>query len=244
MPEPTSSSSSPRPNSSFAPDPTLDEAGQICRSDATSSSATPPAAATSEAPPKPLGVTKLMSAAPPRASVLPPPAQAQNNAQRTSEMNRIATRYFDAGVTGGARDALYVGGAAIKGRDSATGLELEMFSVSAQVGGEHEAQLGMARVGVSGSNGNVTGEAFTVRANGGAHNDDGSVGFNAGVIGTAVGVEGTLGSRDSLTLGASIGAGAAVSVGVRDLDANGVPEFCAKVSVGFLTAGICWEQAL
>lgn len=240
MPEPISASSPP-PNRSFAPDPTLDEAGKICRAEIASSSALP--LAPNEPPPKPLGVAKLMSAAAPPRSVLPPPSQAQNNAQRTSEMSSIVAEYSQAGLTGGARDAVYGGAAAIKGRDAASGLELEVFSVSAQAGGENEAQVGMARVGLSGKNGNLTGEVFTARANGGAHNDDGSIGFNAGAIATIVGAEGTLGTRDSLTLGASVGLGAAVSVGLRDLDDNGVPEMCVKVSVGLLTAGICWEQA-
>jgi len=247
MPEPISSSNgSPPPHSGFAADPTLDEAGQICRGEVNGSS--PPPLPPSEPPPRPLGVAKLLSVAPPPPSLLPPastlPPAAQNNAQRTSEMGEIVTGYFDAGVTGGAQDGLYVAAAAIKGRDAKSGLELEVLSASAQIGGENEAQAALARVGISGKNGSLASEVFTVRAAGGAHNDDGSVGINSGIIATVVGAEGTwLHGSDSLTLGASFGVGLAGSAGLRDLDDNGVPEICVKASVGFFTAGICWEQS-
>ncbi len=246
MPEPISTSNSPqssglRPNS----DPTLDETGLVCRSDAPNSSQQPRPTVTSEPPP---AVAKLISAASPPASVLPPSSastatsEAQNNAQRTSERRGIGC-YAAAGVTGGSRDAVYAGVAALKGRDPTTGIEVEVFGTSAQAGGELEAQVGMARLGLSGKNGSVGGEAFTVRANGGAHNDDGSIGINSGFVATLIGAEGTLArGADSLTFGASLGGGAAVSLGLRDIDDNGVFEKCVKVTAGPVTLGICLED--
>jgi hypothetical protein len=167
---------------------------------------------------------------------------AQNNAQRTSERVGISG-YADYGITGDFRDAAYIGAAALKGRDPATGLEVEVFSISGQAGGENEVQAGMARVGVSGKHGSISAEFLTARGNGGAHNDDGSVGFNSGLVATGVGIEGTLvDGADSATLGVAVSWGASFSIGVRDIDANGEPELCVKGSVGFLTAGLCVED--
>jgi len=245
MPDPiTSSNSSAPPN--MGGDPTLDDAGQVCRSDAPNSSepergSTPPA------------VTKLLSTLPPPASVLPPSApsapsapstpapEAQNNAQRTTEHGGIAS-YAAAGVTGGARDALYAGAAALKGRDTKTGIEVEVFSASAQVGGENEAQAGLARLGISGGRSSVTTEFLTARAHGGAHNDDGSTGINAGALATGAGIEGTLSSAaESVTAGLSVSVGLAGSIGLRDADHDNLPELCVKGSVGFVTLGVCVE---
>ena len=244
MPEPTSSStSSQSANASYSPDPTLDDAGLICRADVTSSPPPPPPV--SEPPPKPPAVTKLMSAAAPPASVLPPsstpPSTAYNNAGRTSEQNQVTTGYFDYGVTGTGYSA-YVGAAAVKGRDPKTGAEAEVFSASVQVGTQNELQLGMARVGVSGKNGSIGAEAFTLRANAGFQNDDGSVGVNAGVGATIVGAEGTLtNGADSVTAGVSLGPSIGGSVGIRDNDKDGISEWCIKVSAGFVTGGVCYE---
>lgn len=242
MTEPISSSNGSR-SSGLGPDsdPTLDETGLVCRSNAANSSQPP---ILSEPAP---AVAKLISATSPPASMLPPsstsaPSAAENSAQRTSERNGIGL-YADAGITGGSRDAVYASVAALKGCDPKTGIEVEVFSASAQVGGEIEAQVGMARVGLSGKNGSVVGEVFTVRANGGAHNDDGSIGINSGFVATLIGVEGTLAhGADSLTFGASVGGGAAVSVGLRDIDSNDVFEKCLKVTAGPVSLGICMED--
>jgi hypothetical protein len=241
MPEPISSFSSP--SSSFSTDPTLDEGAKVCRTGANGSQPAP--AAISEPPPTPPAVAKLLSAAPPPTSSLPPisapPSQAENNAQRTSERNGV-TPYADAGITGGSRDALFAGAAGLKGRDAASGIEVEVLSVSAQIGGEHELQAALARVGTSGKYGSAGGEVFTARANAGAHNDDGSIGFNAGLAATIVGAEGTLtNGAHSITAGVSAGASAGLSVGIRDLDDNGINEWCVKVSAGPFTVGACWE---
>jgi hypothetical protein len=243
MPEPisSSSSSSSQPLSGGAElDPTLDQAGQICRSDAPNRSQ--PAQVASEPPPTPPAVAKLLSAAPPPVSHLPPPT-AQNNAQRTSERPAICVeRFAEYGLTGGSRDAVYAGVAALKGRDPTTGLEVEVFSASGQIGGENELQAGMARVGVSGKNGNATAEVFTARAAGGAHNEDGSVGINSSAIATIVGLEGTLvHGVQSFTLGVSAGAGYGGSIGLRDSDDNLLPELCFKASIGPVTVGACLE---
>ncbi len=243
MPEPISSSNSSQSSGlSRYSDPTLDETGLVCRTDAPNSSQPP---LLSEPPP---AVTKLIGAASPPALVLPPsskgtpPSEAQNNAQRTSGQRDI-TSYANAGVTGGARDAAYAGAAALKGHDPKTGIEVEVFSGSAQAGGENEAQAGMVRLGLSGKNGSVTGEAFTLRANGGAHNDDGSIGINSGFVASLIGAEGTLAhGADSLTFGASLGGGVSVSVGLRDIDNNDKPELCVKVTSGPVTLGFCAED--
>jgi hypothetical protein len=190
-------------------------------------------------------VSKLVSAVPPPAAKLPPVAstpsssEAQNNAQRTTELPNVAQGYVDYGVTGGARDSVFAGAAALKGRNPANGIELEVFTASGQIGGENEVQAGLARVGVSGKNGSATVDIFTARANAGAHNDDSSIGFNAGAVVNLANVEGTVsGGGASLTLGAGVGGGAALSVGVRFND-DGSLSKCIKGTVGPVTAGIC-----
>ena len=168
---------------------------------------------------------------------------AQNNAQRTTERSGI-THYAEAGVTGDFRDAVYAGVAALKGRDPRTGIEVEVFSASAQVGGENEAQVGMGRLGISGKHGSLTAEVLTARAHGGAHNDDGSVGANSGLGASIVALEGTLvAGSDSLTFGLSAGAPSfGLSVGLRDIDHNGTVEKCFRVTAGPFTAGFCQED--
>lgn len=188
-----------------------------------------------------------MSKVPEPPSALPPPSPgkpldgAANNAQRTTTRNGISG-YADYGVTG-TGDGVFAGAAALKGRDSKTGIEVEVFSASAQAGLQNEEQVTMARVGLSGQNGSVSAEAFTARRGAGVRNDDGSVGLNAGAVATAAGVEGTLGGGpDSVTIGAGVGVGMAGSVGVRDIDNDGILEYCAKLSVGFITLGVCAEN--
>lgn len=131
----------------------------------------------------------------------------------------------------------------MKGRDPTTGIEVEVFSASAQVGKEIELQAGMARVGVSGTHGSATMDVFTARVQGGIHNDDGSVGINVGYGTVILGAEGTYQSgANSLTLGISAGTGAAASIGTRDQDGDGNRELCAKASVQLLTVGFCVER--
>ena len=247
MPEPISSSNA---SSSFSVryDPTLDEEGQVCRSDAPNSSqaASQVAAATQPEPALSPAVSKLLGAVPTRRVVLPPssklpspPSIAHNNAERTSERRGIAP-YLKAGQVGDTY-AAYAGAALLKGRDPKSGLYVEVLSISGQVGTQTELQAGLVRFGRSTSVGSVGVEAMTARVNCGIHNDDGSVGFNVGAQVAALGAETTYSTVDSLTVGVSAGAGAGGSLGVRDLDSDGEHEVCAKVSYGPLTVGACVE---
>ena len=249
MPAPTSSSNSSQ-SSSFSPDPTLDETDLVCRSNAPRSSQPEPASS-SEPPPTPPAVSKLLSAVPPPAAKLPPAAspalstlsQAENNAQRTTELHGVVAGYFDYDVTGGWGDSVFVGAAALKGRDPKSGIEVEVFSGSAQVGLQNEAQAGLARMGVSGKNGSATAELFTVRATEGIHNDDGSIGLNVGAVANFANIEGTLThGADSLTAGLGAGVGYAFSLGLRDIDHDGAIEVCVKGTAGPVTLGVCAED--
>lgn len=242
MSEPISSNV-PRPSSTY--DPTLDEASQSCRSDAPNSSESPPTTSTSPEPAPSSAVSKLLSAVPAPPVTLPPPSKppapssAHNNAERTGERSGIAP-YLAAGRVGETY-GVYAGAALLKGRDPKSGLDVEVLSVSGQVGTQEEWQASLVRVGTSTPAGSVGVEAMTLRVSRGIHNDDGSVGFNMGAQLTALGAEGTSGSVDSLTFGASAGVGAGGSFGVRDLDGDGEHELCAKVSYGPLTVGGCVE---
>lgn len=245
MPEPISSSSAASSNTSY--DPTLDEEGQVCRSDAPNSSQFAPlvTATTQPEPASSPAVGKLLGAVPappvalPPSSQSPPPSTARNNAERTHERLGI-TPYLAAGQVGDTY-ALHAGTALLKGHDPKSGLDVEVLSVSGQVGTQEEWQASLVRLGKSTSAGSFGAEALTVRVNRGIHNDDGSVGFNAGAQVTALAAEATYGTVDSLTLGLSAGAGAGGSLGVRDLDKDGEHEVCAKVSYGPLTVGGCVE---
>lgn len=190
-------------------------------------------------------VPKLVSSVPPPRSVLPPasptPSAAHNNAQRTEARPGVAP-YASAGATTGG-DSLYAGAALLKGRDP-SGAAIEVLSASVQVGAQTEAQFGFQRI--AGTGGPLTGsvETFTLRANVGIHNDDGSTGLNIGAGATAVGFEGTAGSASSITYGVGAGIGAGASVGARDVDHDGNTELCARVAWGPVTVGICVENPL
>jgi hypothetical protein len=235
---PSSSTQSTSPNS----DPYSGDVGKMSRPDAPNSSPAQCSANSSQVePPAPSApaVAKLVSAAPPPPSVLPPTAN--NNAQRTAE--RDLTPYSDADVTASG-DSVYAGVALLKGSVPNSGGDVEVLSVSGQIGAQTEVQLGLQRV--AGTRGALSGsvEAFTARANIGIHNDDGSTGFNVGAGVTAVGFEGTVGGASRLTYGVAAGLGAGVSVGVRDVDRDGSGELCARVSLGPVTVGVCVENPL
>ena len=173
----------------------------------------------------------------------PPPArgpQATNNATRTQERNLASGPYAESGyATGG--HALHAGVALAKGRD-ASGLELEALSASVQVGGQNEAQGAVARVAVSGSHGAIGGEAATANVHAGVHNPDGSTGVNAGAGAVWAAGEATIsGEANSVTIGAGIGVGGELSVGLRDKNGNGEPELCFRASLKFATVGACLE---
>lgn len=169
----------------------------------------------------------------------PPPT----NAGRTSSRENI-TPYADAGVTS-TGDSAFAGAAMVKGRDGRSGIETEAFTVSGQVGAQTELQAGMARVGWSSNDGRQSAgmDIFTARANAGIHNVDGSVGLNAGLMATAISVEGTANWRgNSVTGGLSISAGAEGHVGIRDSDGDGKKELSVRVSLMFFTLGVGIES--
>jgi len=238
MPEPISSNRTSAPANGY--DPTLDQSDQLCRGEVTSS--TPPEATGSTTP----AVAQLVSSVPRSPAVLPPPSTsvassaADGNAQRTTERIGLAP-YAAAGKTG-AGDSVYVGVAALKGHDPKSGLDVEVLSASEQKGLQMESQAALARAGWADSHVSLSAEALTIRATHGIHNDDGSTGYNVMGLATAVGAEGTLvRGANSLTAGLSIGAGAAGSIGFRDIDHDGRPEICVKGSLGYVTLGACVE---
>jgi hypothetical protein len=245
MPDPISSNrclESPNPNY----DPHADDVGLMSRADAPNSSQATPISPHAEASERsPSAVPKLVSAVPPPPSALPPsaptPPAANNNAQRTDERPGVAP-YMSASSTA-AGDSVYAGLALVKGRDP-SGAAIEVLSASVQCGAQSELQLGFQRVG--GTSGALTGsvETFTLRANAGIHNDDGSVGLNIGVSATAVGFEGTVGEATSVTYGVGAGVGAGASVGARDVDRDGKTELCARLSFGPVALGACVENPL
>lgn len=244
MPDPISRYTSPSADPTI--DPYSDDVGKMSRADAPNSSLPQPAVTSSptETPaPSSPAVPKLVSSISPPPSVLPPAAStAHNNAERTSE--RLgADLYADAGTTK-AGGAVYAGVALVKGHDPKSGANLEILSASAQIGAQSELQVGLQRI--SASRGALTGgvETFTARANAGIYNDDGSTGLNVGFGATAIGFEGTVGSTNSLTYGVAASAGAAGSVGVRDIDHDGKTELCGRVSWGPVTLGACVENPL
>jgi hypothetical protein len=167
----------------------------------------------------------------------------ETNGARTSAW--VAGPHAGVGITPSG-DSVYVGAAAIKGRDARSGIELEVFTGSAQIGGQWEVQAGAARVGVSTDDAADSAgvEVFTARAAMGVHNVDGSFGWNAGALGTVVGAEGTLrlGTASSITAGAAIGWGLEGSLGLRDVDEDNEPEVCGRVVIGPVTAGLCVEM--
>ena len=89
----------------------------------------------------------------------------------------------------------------------------------------------------------VTADGPSLRASLGAHNDDGSLGGNLGLGGNALGFEATLSTPvGSVTYGDGLSLAASGSIGVRDADHDGKPEFCAKVSIPAYTFGVCLEK--
>ena len=138
--------------------------------------------------------------------------------------------------------------AALYGRDSKTGIEMDVFSAYAQTGGQTGVGVRMAKVGVSSDNGanSASMDVFSATVNGGTRNRDGSRGVNAEVAATAIAAEGTVGySGNSLTGGVSIGVGANVGAGIRDQDGDGSSELCVNASVKLLVGvqlGFCVEN--
>ena len=127
------------------------------------------------------------------------------------------------------------------------GAEIDLFSASAGATADDVIfQGGLARMRTGTGQGAYSAslETFTFKASAGHTNPDGSYGSHVGASATVVGIEGTatfLGAT-SITLGLSAGVGGEVSVGTRDLDKDGNPEMCARISLAFLTVGLCLEN--
>jgi hypothetical protein len=94
--------------------------------------------------------------------------------------------------------------------------------------------------GESGVQGSV--DVIKVEAHGGIYNPDGSTGVNLGASVTVVGMEVQLSDgANSLNGGLSLGVGLEASLGLRDADEDNVAEFCARVAVGPVAIGACFE---
>ncbi len=133
------------------------------------------------------------------------------------------------------------------GRGVLEGTAIEALGASTKTGADLDLQMFMLRdtlaISGGGFGASITLSGPELRANLGEHNDDGSVGGNIGLGSQLFGVEATLSTPvGSLTYGASASIGASGSLGVRDADHDGAPEFCAKVSVPAYTVGACLEQ--
>ncbi|HYQ42545.1 MAG TPA: hypothetical protein VER11_11275 [Polyangiaceae bacterium] len=127
------------------------------------------------------------------------------------------------------------------------GTSAEAGTVSVQYGKDNDVQIVAARGKLAVSGGgyglSVTGEAGVVRANLGENNDDGSIGGNIGSGAELIGSEATIDTpAGSVTAGLSASMSLSGSMGVRDADHDGLPEFCAKFSVPRFTIGACVEQ--
>lgn len=128
------------------------------------------------------------------------------------------------------------------------GTGVEVGTASVQYGKDSDVQLVGKRSTLKLSSGSgyglsVTDEVGVVRANLGEHNDDGSLGGNIGSGVELVGREVTIDTPvGSLTGGLSISMSLSGSMGVRDADHDGKPEFCAKFSVPAYTLGACIER--
>jgi hypothetical protein len=114
-------------------------------------------------------------------------------------------------------------------------------------GAQVDVQTGLPQLVDRGtlSNLHVTarGDLLNASAHLGVLNEDGSHGANAGAGANLVNGELTLDYRGwsfSMGLGVSLG-GSIASGGGRDLDADGVPERCFKMTLGPLTLGECDE---
>lgn len=127
------------------------------------------------------------------------------------------------------------------------GSNAEVGTVSVQYGKDNDVQLVGARETLvashSGYGLSLTGDAGVARANLGEHNDDGSLGGNIGAGVELIGGEATISTPvGSLTGGLSVSMSLSGSMGVRDADHDGKPEFCGKFSIPAYTIGACIER--
>ena len=127
------------------------------------------------------------------------------------------------------------------------GTNAEVGTASVQWGKQNDAQLVGLRSTIAVNRGgyglSVTTDAGVIRANFGEDNDDGSVGGNIGSGVELAGGEATVTTpAGSLTYGLSVSASLSGSMGVRDADHDGDPEYCAKFSIPAVTLGACVER--
>ncbi|MET0794224.1 MAG: hypothetical protein ABW061_22065 [Polyangiaceae bacterium] len=124
----------------------------------------------------------------------------------------------------------------------------EVGNVSASAGTDADLQFSARKNTLSMTSGgyhlSVVTDVASGRVNLGEHNDDGSIGGNIGAGGDLAGTEATLDTPggNSFSYGASQSAGASGSIGVRDANHDGRPEFCAKFSLPAFTLGACIQQ--
>jgi hypothetical protein len=124
---------------------------------------------------------------------------------------------------------------------------VEVSGAVAQIGKDLNLELIGARSTFALSRGgygvSVTADGPSVRGNLGEHNDDGSLGGNMGLGANLMGFEATLSTPvGSLTYGNGVSLNGSGSIGVRDEDHDGNPEYCAKFSVPAYTLGACLER--
>ena len=144
-------------------------------------------------------------------------------------------------------DGLDVEVALLKGPASDT-VDVELFTASARSNGNQVTlQAGVSRIDLHTADRrqSISSEKLTAKVNISYTNPDGSVGGNASVGATLIGVEGTLtvpGGGSSVTGGLSVGVGAELGVGTRDFDKDGRTELCGRVSFLVATVGLCLEN--
>ncbi|HET7544920.1 MAG TPA: hypothetical protein VFK05_33875 [Polyangiaceae bacterium] len=124
---------------------------------------------------------------------------------------------------------------------------LEVGTIHAQSGPDADLQVtALRRTSSLSGHGfgiSVTGEAGALRINKGENNDDGGIGGNIGASAELIGYEATVDTpAGSVTYGQGLSKGVSGSMGVRDADHDGDPEFCAKFSLPAFTVGACLEQ--
>ena len=161
----------------------------------------------------------------------PPAWTPTSNAIRTGERSAADGPYAAAGVTPD-RTTVFAGAAAIKGK-TACGDDIEVASISAQIGTQTEVQVGLLRENVKfGDNRTFSNEIGTASARLGVVNPDGSIGLNVGATATLVS-DGATAEKGgfSNTTAVAVGVGADAHIGIRDVDHNGKPELCGQITI-------------
>lgn len=195
------------------------------------------------------------SSTPVQSSAAPSAARAGSAAATASAALPAGAKALVARVSLGTSSSTVAGGSH---RESFTGLKsqvelgafketVELATGYVQSGTDKDAQVALMRrtaaLSGHGYGVTVTSDVGAARAYLGENNDDGSIGGNIGIGAEAAGVEVTVDTPlGSLTYGQSASVGAGGSMGVRDADHDGEPEFCAKFSLPAYTVGVCVER--